>query len=153
MALGGRNESGVPAGDIYFSPRYTADDSPLRRGAHARFTPLFSKWPPLLGNAWATWRFFYFLPFRPIFGKIRSARGDEESDMIIGRWIFIRWNCRTEGIEIDTWIVFVIITSYGIDGYIMANLYFEGEIEKNNSFKVSTVWQICPRPWDKINIF
>lgn len=43
--------------------------------------------------------------FRPIFGKIRSARGDEESDMIIGRWIFIRWNCRTEGIEIDTWIV------------------------------------------------
>lgn len=42
--------------------------------------------------------------FRPIFGKIRSARGDEESDMIIGRWIFIRWNCRTEGIEIDTWI-------------------------------------------------
>lgn len=59
--------------------------------------------------------------------------------MIIGRWIFIRWNCRTEGIEIDTWIVFVIITSYGIDGYIMANLCFEGEIEKNNSFKVSTV--------------
>ena len=60
MALGGRNESGVPAGDIYFSPRYTADDSPLRRGAHARFTPFFSKWPPLVGNGAGKLRLFPF---------------------------------------------------------------------------------------------